>query len=162
MTLCSAIESITNLGFMRNVVPEDEMTTLTLSGLMNAVTQLNDDELHQPVEVLALLDQNRIDPLFQAQLELEKSTYLFVTTASNNPTVFYAEPMVAGEHGSYLTYAMLKTLGERLHWRDCDDALMIESELTEQRFRVNLSPVGVHGKLIIAKEVQDAALAAVQ
>ena len=128
------------------------MACLTLSGLMTAVTQLSDDDLLHPVEILALLNDHHDDPLFDAQFALDRSTYLVVTSASNNPATFYAEPPTEDHQGGYLTFAMLKTLGERLQWLQSDDEIIIASELTAQRFRIDLHPVGVHGKLIIAKE----------
>jgi hypothetical protein len=129
------------------------MSELTLSALMSAVTLIPESELQNPVEVLALLKAEHPNALLDAHKANDRTAYLAVTTASADPVTLYAEePSVADQPEPYMTYGMLKMLGQRLGWQNSQEPVIIESAMTAQGLPVRLNPIGVHGSLIIAKE----------
>src|SRR5689334_10343857 len=104
------------------------MSGMTLSSLMALVTEIPDEELQQPVEVLALLKSSHQNVLLDAQTGSDRTAYLKLTTASSEPVKFFAEESQDDEHlldHSYLTYGMLKMLGSRLGWEKRQDSVTI-------------------------------------
>lgn len=134
------------------------MTQLTLASLMAAVTTVPDDELQNPVEILALLKSGHSNSLLDAMKASDRTAYLSITTASADPVTFYAEEPSesGGTDEAYMTYGMLRNLGKRLGWNRREDPVFIESALTVQGVPVKLDPIGLHGSLIIARELDGA------